>query len=97
LQANGDFAIIGVLMNTAPLQVTLEGHLGNAIEHLAIQTGKPKELVLQEVVEKGLKSYQAHPTKGIKALLDLVEWAEKNHVTGPSDLSTNHNKYAWDE
>ena len=67
------------------------------IDHLARVTGKPKEAVLREVVEAGLKSYHAIPTKGVKALLDLADWAEKNNVTGPTDLSTNHNKYAWGE
>ncbi len=60
-------------------------------------TGKPKEAVLREVVETGLKSYHPIPTKGIKALIDLAAWAEENHVTGPKDLSTNHNTYAWGE
>ena len=67
------------------------------IEHLARMTGKPKEAVLREVVETGLKSYHTLPTKGVKALVDLAEWAEKHHVTGPRDLSTNHNTYAWEE
>src|SRR6266700_7026295 len=67
------------------------------IDRLTSVTGKPKEAVLREVVETGLKSYHTIPTKGVKALLDLAEWAEKNHVTGPRDLSTNHNKYAWEE
>jgi hypothetical protein len=67
------------------------------IDTLARKTGKPKEAVLREVVETGLKSYRTVPTKGVKALLDLAEWAEKNNVTAPSDLSANHNKYAWGE
>ncbi len=67
------------------------------IDNLARITGKPKDSVLREVVETGLKSYHTIPTKGVKALLDLAAWAEKNNVTDPSDLSTNHNKYAWEE
>ena len=67
------------------------------IDHLTHVTGKPEEAVLREVVETGLKSYHTIPTKGVKALVDLAAWAEKNNVTGPTDLSTNHNKYAWEE
>jgi hypothetical protein len=67
------------------------------IDHLARVTGKPKEAVLREVVETGLKSYRTIPTKGVKALVDLSDWAEKNNVTGPTDLSANHNTYAWEE
>ena len=66
------------------------------IERLARTTGKPKETILGEVVETGLKNYQTTPTKGVQALLDLAAWAEKNHIRGPKDLSTNHNKYAWE-
>jgi len=67
------------------------------IDTLVRTTGKPKEAVLREVVETGLKSYHTIPTKGVKALVDLAAWAEKHNVTGPTDLSTNHNKYAWEE
>jgi hypothetical protein len=84
-------------MNMTPMQVPLDNKTRSAIEQIAGQTGKPKETVLREVVEMGLKSYQVIPTKGVKALLDLAEWTEKNNVTGPTDLSTNHNKYAWED
>lgn len=67
------------------------------IDNLAHITGKPQEMVLREVVETGLKSYIATPTKSVKAVLDLIEWAEKEHIAGPKDLSTNHNKYAWED
>ena len=67
------------------------------IDTLVRTTGKLKEAVLREVVETGLKSYHTIPTKGVKALVDLAAWAEKHNVTGPTDLSTNHNKYAWEE
>ena len=68
------------------------------IDHLARTTGKPKEAVLREVVETGLKSYHPIPTKGVKAILDLIEWAEKEQIkSSVTDLSTNHNTYAWEE
>src|SRR5258706_11271048 len=76
---------------------TIDTHTCEQIDTLARITRKPKETVLREVVETGLKSYQTTPTKGVKALVDLAEWAEKHNITGPKDLSTNHNKYAWDE
>lgn len=76
---------------------TIDNKTREQIDHLARMTNKPKETVLREVVETGLKSYQATPTKGIQALMELAEWAEKHHVTGPQDLSTNHNKYAWED
>ena len=77
--------------------LTINEKAREQIDTLVRTTGKPEEAVLREVVETGLKSYHTLPTKGVKALLDLAAWAEKHHVTGPSDLSTNHNKYAWEE
>jgi predicted transcriptional regulator len=76
---------------------TIDNETREQIDTLARITRKPKETVLQEVVKTGLKSYHTTPSKGVKALLDLAEWAEKNDKRGPKDLSTNHNKYAWEE
>ena len=68
------------------------------IDTLVRRTGKPEEAVLREVVETGLKSYTPPPSKSAKAVLDLIDWAEKNNITGAAtDVSTNHNTYAWEE
>ena len=65
---------------------------------LARLTAKPEKKVVQEVMEAGLKTYQTLPTKSAKAVLDLIAWAEENDITGPvKDVSTHHNKYAWEE
>jgi len=82
-------------MSSVMLKIT-EG-TREQIDNLARITGKPQETVLREVVETGLKSYTATPTKSVKAVLDLIEWAEKEHIAGPKDLSTNHNTYAWED
>ena len=76
--------------------VYVEQKIAEQIQTLARMTGKPEEAVLHDVVKVGLRNYHTTPTKGVKALLELAEWAEKNNVTGPQDLSTNHNKYAWE-
>ena len=68
------------------------------IDTLVRTTGKPKEAVLREVVETGLKSYKTIPSKSARAVLDLIAWAEKEHITGQAkDVSTNHNTYAWEQ
>ncbi len=68
------------------------------IENLARMTGKPQEAILREVVKAGLKTYTQIPTKSAQAVLDLIEWAEKEQIkSNVTDLSTNHNKYAWEE
>ena len=82
-------------MSSVVLKIT-EG-TREQINNLARITGKPQETVLREVVETGLKSYTATPTKSVKAVLDLIAWAEKEHIAGPKDLSTNHNTYAWED
>src|SRR5689334_17688731 len=59
-------------MSSMMIQVTEETK--EQIERLARTTGKPKETILGEVVETGLKNYHTTPTptKGVQALLDLA-------------------------
>lgn len=77
---------------------TMDEETRNQIDQLPRTTRKPKETVLREVVETGLKNYQATPTKSAQAVLDLIAWAEKENITGTvTDLSTNHNTYAWEQ
>ena len=77
---------------------TINEETREQIDTLVRRTGKPKEAVLREVVETGLKSYTSTPSKSTSAVLDLITWAEKEHITGQAkDVSTNHNTYAWEE
>ena len=77
---------------------TIKEETKRAIDPLAHLTGKQGEAVLRELVEKGLKSYKATPTESVKAVLDLIDWAEKEKIMSKAkDLSTNHNTYAWEE
>ncbi len=78
------------------LTVSVPDETQKQIENLIRLTGKPRETVIREVVETGLESFQTTPTKSVQALLDLAQWAEKNNITGPKDLSAHHNKYAWE-
>jgi hypothetical protein len=83
-------------MNIKPLSI--DNKTREQIDNLARVTRKPKETVLREVVETGLKSYPLPSSKSVQAVLDLVAWAEEQNVTGQvKDLSTNHNKYAWED
>ena len=78
--------------------LTINEKAREQIDTLVRRTGKPEEAVLREVVETGLKSYTPPPSKSAQAVLDLIDWAEKNHITGQAkDVSTNHNKYAWEQ
>ena len=78
--------------------VDLDQHTRKQIERLVRLTGKPEKTVLREVVTSGLKTYSTTPSKSVQATLDLIAWAEQEHITGKAtDLSTNHNTYAWEE
>ena len=78
--------------------LTINEKAREQINTLVRRTGKPEEAVLRDVVETGLKSYTIPPSKSAKAVLDLIDWAEKKHITGAAtDVSTNHNTYAWEE
>lgn len=79
------------------ISLNVESPVREQIEKLARMTGKPKEAILREVVKAGLKTYAQIPTKSAQAVLDLIEWAEKEQIrSSVPDLSTNHNKYAWE-
>ena len=83
-------------MNT--LLITLDDETRKQVDALTRAAGKPEKEVLRDVVKAGLKAYQTPPAKNAaKALLELAKWAEENNVTGPKDLSVNHDKYFSDE
>jgi len=44
-----------------------------------------------------LQTDRETPSTTTKTLFELAEFAEKLGVKGPKDLSTNHDKYLWDE
>lgn len=79
------------------LTFTIDDTTRKQIDTLVRTTGKPKEAVLREVLRTGLQRYTKTRPNAAKALLELAKWAEKNNVTGPEDLSTNHDTYAWGE
>lgn len=77
---------------------TIKDETKKQIEKLAHITGKQDEALLRELVETGLKSYKAPTSESVKAVLDLMKWAEKEKITAKTkDASTYHNTYAWDE
>ena len=83
-------------MNT--LLITLDDETKKQVDALTRAAGKPEKEVISDVVKAGLKAYKTIPTKSVRAALDLIEWAEKEQITGKvNDVSTNHNTYAWEE
>ena len=81
-----------------PLLITIDEETRKQVDALTRAAGKPEKEVIREVVKAGLKTYQITPSTSVKAALDLIAWAEKEQITGKAtDVSTNHNKYAWNE
>lgn len=60
---------------------------------------KPKAEILREVIDEGLKTVPIQTSSSTQAFIKLAKIAEqfKNKGTAPKDLSTNMDKYTWDE
>ena len=56
-------------------------------------TRKTITQTLRELVKEGLQRKRKTKKNGMQALLELAKMAEKEHWSGPKDLSTNHDKY----
>lgn len=61
--------------------------------------GKAKAKVLREVIDKGLQATQSQKSTSTTAFMKLAEIAQafKGKGNAPRDLSTNLDKYIWDE
>lgn len=73
-------------------QIYLPKSLYQAIDLVARRDKKPKAQVIREALEKGVKKEQKKHNAG-KALLEFAELGKRLNLKGPTDLSTNHNKY----
>jgi hypothetical protein len=83
-----------VMVKVTPF--TVPDEIGKEIDMVSHMTRKSVKQVLRELVKAGLKDYRKTSEKSVQSLLELAAWAEKNNIAGPKDLSTNHNKYAWE-
>jgi len=69
--------------------------LNREIGYLAKLQGKSKAEVTRRIMEEGLKVVKPQKSGSAKALLDIAKEAEKLNVSGPRDLSFNHDYYTW--
>ena len=67
------------------------------ITRLAVVVKKPKAAVLRHLIVFGLKNASLAKSSSTRALLKLADLAELLPGKGPKDMSTNLDKYAWDE
>ncbi len=65
----------------------------------AVIAKRPKAEVLREVIDKGLKVTPIQKSSSVQAFMKLAQVAKrfKGKGTAPKDLSTNLDKYTWDE
>jgi hypothetical protein len=78
-------------------QVYLTEHQAKAIKLLAASTQKPQAAVIRDVIQTGLQNQIAGQRGSAKGLLALAELGRRLKVQGPGDLSTNHDKYLYDD
>ncbi len=78
-------------------QVYLPKALYQQVDLVAKREKKAKAQVIRETLEEGLdKKQEAQETVG-EALLRLAALGKKLKLRGPRDLSTNHDKYLYEE
>jgi metal-responsive CopG/Arc/MetJ family transcriptional regulator len=75
--------------------IYLPEELNREIDYIARLEGKTKAEVTRRILEEGLKVIQPQKSGSAKALLDIAKEAEKLNVSGPRDLSFNHDYYTW--
>lgn len=76
-------------------QVYLPKMLYSEVSLIAKREKKAKAQVIRESLQRGLK--QAKTGTIGEALQELVDLGKKLNLRGPTDLSTNHDKYLYEE
>lgn len=75
-------------------QVYLPKELYQTIDYVARTEKKPKAQVIREVLDEGVKKKRGNAGS---ALLEMARLAKKLNLKGPKDLSTNHDKYLYED
>ncbi len=75
--------------------IYLPEELNREIAYIAKLQGKTKAEVTRKILEAGVKAIQPQRSQSAKALMNLAKLAKTFHVTGPKDLSENHDYYTW--
>lgn len=76
-------------------QVYLTENQYHSINLLAGREKKPAAQLIRELLERGLE--QKNQITAKDALLEFVKIGKKTGMTGPTDLSTNIDKYLYEE
>lgn len=77
-------------------QVYLPKSLYRDIKLAALKDKKPTAQVLREALIVGLEKKKPKETLG-QAMQELIDLGKKLKISGPTDLSTNHDKYLYED
>lgn len=66
------------------------------IGRLATISKIPRAAILRQIIDMGLKNNSLKASGSAQSLLKLAQMAEELPGSGPTDLSKNHDKYAWE-
>ena len=77
-------------------QVYLPKDLYRHIDLVAKRAKKTKAQIIRDTLEEGLKKKKSYKNAG-HVLLEIAAMAKKYQWRGPKDLSTNHDKYLYEE
>lgn len=75
-------------------QIYLPKQLYQEVDWVAKKERKPKAQVIREAIEKDMGKKRGNAGD---ALLKLAAMAKKYKWKGPKDLSTNHDKYLYED
>ncbi|MDA1338448.1 MAG: ribbon-helix-helix domain-containing protein [bacterium] len=71
--------------------------LNAKVEHVAKAQNLSKAEVIRRSIESGLSSVYEKKGDSTKSLFMLADLAKKYKTTGPKDLSSNLDKYLWED
>jgi len=72
-------------------------NLGEEISVLAQNLETSKADVIRRALKEGITQIKKQKTGSLDVLTRIAEIAKNSRAKGPKDLSTNHDKYLWDE
>ena len=87
---------MSIIKHMVRTQVYLSENLQKNIKLVARKEKKSAAQVIREALEKGLAKKAPKRSVG-EALLELAAIGKRYNIKGPTDLSTNHDKYLYEE
>ena len=78
-------------------QIYLPKDLYHHIDQVAKREKKAKAQIIRDTLEEGLRRRQKTQKNAGEVLLEIAAMAKKYKWRGPKDLSTNHDKYLYED